>query len=50
MSKMYEAPTMEIEKFRFEDILTVSGGMGDGDAGADKDGMDGDTDSGFVGN
>lgn len=48
MSKKYEAPVMEIEKFWFEDVLTTSG-VGEGDAGSDKPGMD-DDDNGFIGN
>lgn len=48
MSKIYEVPVMEIEKFRFEDVLTTS--MGTGDAGDNNTGLDNGDDNGFVPN
>lgn len=46
MKKYYENPMLDIECFRFEDILTASG-LG-GDAGIDNGGLDGDDDGGFI--
>lgn len=46
MKKFYSSPDIDVERFLFEDILTVSGGLGYGDGGPDKE-MDED-EEGFI--
>ena len=46
MKKFYNSPDIEVERFVFEDILTVSGGLGYGNGGSDKE--MGEDDEGFT--